>query len=335
MKKNNNIIILILLLILILTIFIIAFINYENYENIENNETIVSNLEKNQGFFSQFFFLLNQYLYCKHNKKNFKINSENWLYKFKDGWTDYFEAIELNFYDNNSINKDMYHSNILGDFTINNYIEAINDVYKYNDITKIYIEETIEKLNLKNQQYSSIYIRRGDKLASESKIINEDEYLKILIDKNPHCNNLFVQTDDYNCVLNLQNYIDEKKLNIKIYTLCSNEQYGSITNNNYKNQLSNASHFDENKQYLSDNLNKIINNKSIEDMNNEEIKQHTLDLISGIDIVKNSDYCILDYQSNVSRFIKLFHNNPKNVINVNDANNDIDYDKKTCPAWGF
>jgi len=77
---------------------------------------------------------------------------------------------------------------------------------------------------------------------------------------------------------------------------------------------------------------KMTNNKSVEDMNNEEIKQHTLDMIIGIDIVKNSDYCILDYQSNVSRFIKLFHNNPKNVINIMDVNNDIDYNKKICPG---
>jgi hypothetical protein len=331
MKIKKN---LILLLILILAIALINVFVSQNNENFEN-EIVISNLSKNAGFYSELFFLLNHYLYCKDNKINFKINSDNWLFKYKDGWTDYFEPIELKFYENLK-EKNVYHKDILTEFTINDYKEAINDVYKYNDFTKTNIEKTIENLNLKNKQYSSIFIRRGDKLASESIIINEDEYLKILLDKNPNCNHLFVQTDDYNSVINLQKLIDEKKINIKIYTLCPIEQYGTIVLNREKNNLLNAcSENETNKKYLSENINKMTNNKSVEDMNNEEIKQHTLDMIIGIDIVKNSDYCILDYQSNVSRFIKLFHNNPNNVINIMDVNNDIDYNKKICPGNGF
>jgi hypothetical protein len=56
-------------------------------------------------------------------------------------------------------------------------------------------------------------------------------------------------------------------------------------------------------------------------------------MIIGIDICSKSNICICDYQSNVSRFIKLFHNNPNNVYDI--INEDIDYNKIQNPAYGF
>ena len=80
-----------LLIIIIITIFII--INNEKYSN---NNLIVSKLSK-YGLYAMVRCILNQYLYCKKNKINFKLDSSEWLYKINDGWTDYFENIELNF----------------------------------------------------------------------------------------------------------------------------------------------------------------------------------------------------------------------------------------------
>ena len=333
--KQNNIFIIIIIIILLILLFI-SVIKFQNYENFEN-ETIVSNLSKKAGFYSELFFLFNHYLYCKRNKINFKINSENWLFKYKDGWTDYFEPIELVFYENNSNYIDKYHMNILYDFKVVEYKEAIIDVYKYNNFTKAILEKSKEELNLKDKQYSSIFIRRGDKLAYESKLINEDEYIKILLNKNPQCNHLYVQTDDYNCIINLQKYIDNNNINIKLYTLCPNDQYGTVVLNKQKDELININQnrHNENKEYISNNVNKMITNTSVQDMNQDEIKKHTLDMIIGVDIVSNSDYCILDYQSNVSRFIKLYHKNPVNVIDVLDTYSDIDYNKTIIPAESF
>jgi len=62
-------------------------------------------------------------------------------------------------------------------------------------------------------------------------------------------------------------------------------------------------------------------------MNKDEILEHTLNMIIGIDIVLKSKYCVTDYQSNVSRFIKIAHNNFNNVFSIiNDESiylNDI------------
>ena len=58
-------------------------------------------------------------------------------------------------------------------------------------------------------------------------------------------------------------------------------------------------------------------------------------MISGIDIVINSNVCTTDYQSNVARFIKLKHKNPSNVYNIMDENNDIDYNKNATLINSF
>jgi len=55
-------------------------------------------------------------------------------------------------------------------------------------------------------------------------------------------------------------------------------------------------------------------------------------MIIGLDIVFNSNICVTEYQSNVSRFIKLAHKNFDNVYNIMDPNNDIDINKKICLA---
>jgi len=56
-------------------------------------------------------------------------------------------------------------------------------------------------------------------------------------------------------------------------------------------------------------------------------------MIIGIDFCLKSNICVCDYQSNVSRFIKLAHSNPVHVYDV--LNQEIDYNKLICPAFGF
>jgi hypothetical protein len=91
----------------------------------------------------------------------------------------------------------------------------------------------------------------------------------------------------------------------------------------------------DNKDYLSTVIDKLNASKSVEEMNSEEIYKHSMDMIIGIDILINSNVCITDYQSNVSRFIKLSHKRPENVYNIMDPIHDIDYFKTAFPGHGF
>ena len=325
-KHNNKLYIIGIFVLFIL--FIIYFnTNIELFDN--SNISIISKLKDDSGFYSQLFFMINHYIYCKENKINFKIDSSDWMYKYNYGWIDYFEQIELKF--NDSVNDKIYkHSNILDNYSINTYKNSINEIYIYNNITKNHINNIKKKLNL-NNSYDSIYIRRGDKLISEAKISQESIYINMLLKINPNCKTIFLQTDDYTCFTNLQKHINNNNLNIQLLTICNENNVGAITNNYYKDSFKNT--INENKDYISTIYDKLKKTITIKDMNKDEKYEHTLELLTSIDICINSNICICDFQSNVSRFIKLAH---KNINNVYDINNfKLNLSSKKCPSYSF
>lgn len=298
---------------------------------------IQSILDKSAGFFSMLFFSINHYIYCKKNDVSFTLDTSNWLYKYKDGWIDYFQ--DINFKGNNDDGKIkiVKHNELLYDYNIQEYRDTIlNNYFLYNDKIKKLIEERKIEIGLINQgTYDSIYIRHGDKLCAESKYYPTEIYMNILLQKNPNCKRLFIQTDDYNCVLDVQKYIQENKKDIEIFTICDLNTKGIIA---YETEL--ELKFDnciiqkdeKHKEYFEKVIEDLQKTKPINKMNNEEIFQHTLDLLVGLDIVLNSNYCILDKQSNVSKFICIAHNNYKNVFDIRYPNENIEMYWTMCPA---
>ena len=326
-------IIVILTTILVINVIILLLNTYT--ECFEKDKNVISVLPNTgSGFYAGFFCMLNHYIYCKKHKKNFKILSENWLFKKQDGWTDYFKNIELKYNDD----VDTQHPgflNILEDFPIKDYKYNIPELYIYNENTIHEIQKTKERLNVLNKNYDSIFIRRGDKLIDESVILQTDDYLKLLLKKNPNCKTIFLQTDDYNTYIELQKYNEERQLQLEIITLCDKNMTGVIVYNHLKPLILNPdiSKPKNNQDYLSTIKSNIENTKSVNEMNPDEIYNHTMTMIIGIDIIANSNICICDYQSNVARFIKLFHKNSDNVFDVMNENTDIDYNKKVCPVY--
>ena len=296
---------------------------------------IISILNKESGFYSLFFFTINHYLYCKKNNINFKLNTDEWLFKYLYGWTDYFENIELN-YNLNDIDIQYYKNcQCIDNFPIKCYKNIINEIYIYNKNTLEQINNTKKNLNLLFNDYDSIFIRRGDKLIKESKYINSVEYLDFLLIKNPSCKKIFLQTDDYNCYIELKEYINNNNLNIELLTLCNENIKGIVVFDFNLNTIKNNNIEDNiNREYLNKN-NEIKLSKSVNEMNNIEIYKHTIDMIIGIDIILKSNICVTDYQSNVSRFIKLAHQNSDTVYDILSPNVDIDYDRNICPAYCF
>lgn len=294
------------------------------------NKLIISKLNDNTGFYSQLFFLINHYVYCKLNQQNFKINSINWIYRTNQGWTDYFKPIELNYHTSNE-EKIYGHSEIIENYSIESYKKAIPEIYMYNQYTINHISNVTQQLNLIN--YDAIYIRRGDKLIDEIKISNESTYIESLLKKNKNCRTIFLQTDDYTCFINLQKYIKDNQLNIRLVTMCDKNSFGAITNDHYKQNFNSSSLFEENSEYINSIRDKLQKTKTIQDMNNHEKHEHALELLTGIDICMHSNMCVCDYGSNVSRFIKLAHDNPNNVYDINDT--IVDFSKKICPAISF
>lgn len=294
---------------------------------------IITKLDKSAGFYSQFFFLVNHYLYAKKHKLGFKVESINWLFKYNKGWDDYFKNIDI-IQENECSNTYVGHHQQLENFTITEYKNIIKEIYVYNDRITQLIETKKKQLSLK-QDYDSIFIRRGDKLVGESNYICTEKYIEILLIKNPKCHTIFLQTDDYNCYLDLVHYVSKHNLDINIITLCNeNTKGGMIIFNCNKSGIEWAveKHL-ENKDYISNVIDNLRNITSIDTLNNDEIYEHTIEMIIGIDIVLNSNISICEYSSNVSRFIKLSHKNSNNVYDVLNQDKDIDWNKTKCPSF--
>jgi hypothetical protein len=326
---------------------------------------IITVLKNHAGFYSELFFLLNHYLHIKKTHSSYKVLSHKWLFKYKLGWEDYFKNIDvignyyhehyeyrmygetwydslspihihMHTYDNNQNIRTFNHLYAIGQFSMYDYKNAIKEVYVYNDTIREIIENTKKNLSLTN--YSGIFIRRGDKLISrESNFIGSEKFIELLLIKKPDCKTIFLQTDDYNCYLEIKKYIEDKNLQINIVTLCKEDTKGGMIIFNYHQQKLNAEkdNNDTNNLYLLQSINDLNNYKPVNTMNNEEIYQHVIDMLTGIDILLNSDMVICDFSSNVSRFIKLAHNNSNNVLNIVNPEKDIDWDSVVCPGYDF
>ena len=305
---------------------------------------IISVMDKRSGgFFSQFFFNMNHYLTAKARGFSFHLDTDHWLFKYKSGWTDYFQPIDLLIEPPPEKFHRAGHSHVIGSFTLQQYRDVIGEMYRYNETMKQMILEKKRDLGLIGRPYDSIFIRRGDKLTWESKYIPTEDYLDLLLKRNPDCCCIFVQTDDYNCVSDLKRIIGERGLAIEILTLCQEDQRGVIVfqhnlhNNRGINNLEDAvaDKSSLNNEYLNTIIPTLRDTKPVDQMTPEEIYDHTITMIIGIDIVLESGYCICDYQSNVSRFIKLAHPNLDHVIDIMAPDRVLDMSVIICPSYSF
>lgn len=297
---------------------------------------IISIIDKSAGFFSQLFFSLNHYIYSRKHNEIFILDSSEWMFKYKIGWEDYFETPIMKEEENINPTQNQMPNikigsflKILDEYPISEYKNYLKDYYVYNRQTREQIKRKKEELNLLSQiEYGSIFIRRGDRLFSESKLIAGELYIKMLLEKYPTVKIVFLQTEDYTCYEEIQQYINENKLNIQIKTLCKPHQRGSLIS-----RLPNYIHtnIENNKNYINNIREQLHNTIEVINMTPEQKYIHTMDMIIGLDIVLNSKICICDYQSNVSRFIKLAHKNENNVYDV--LNTPFDYTKKICPSY--
>jgi len=288
---------------------------------------IVSVLNRAAGFFSQFFFTVNHYIYCMKNKINFTLKSDEWTFLYQFGWTDYFLPFDLLFNDNDNTNSQYGHGNVIEDVAYLEYKNALPLVYKYNEFIQSKINEKMDEFELTKGSYSSIFIRRGDKLLCESKFIETNKYIETLLNVEPDCKIVFLQTDDYNCYIDLINYINDRGLDIKVLTLCNNNLFGfTMSGVEFYNTDSN---FSENNPYIHTIRSMNVKNKLIFDMDKEEIREHMTTFLVGVDIVLQSKICVTDYSSNVGKFIKLW--NSDSVIHV--FGEDMDLYKVSCPSY--
>jgi hypothetical protein len=297
---------------------------------------MISVLNKSAGFFSQFFFTINHYIYCKKRQIDFSLDSTEWTFSYKDGWTDYFKPIELRFGNEciPPVDGRYGHGTVLENVAYSEYGKVLREVYQYNDFIQSKIHEKRAELQLEN--YNSIFIRRGDKLLVESIFIETEKYIEKMLEKDPDCKTIFLQTDDYNCFLDIQAYLNEKGLDIRLITLCPENLFGfTMSGNEFYNTSSN---FQENQHYIDKIRDMNVKNKIIFDLDKDSMLDHMVTFLVGLDIVLQSKICVTDYSSNVARFIKLWKgDNVYTAFNgasqYHEAGKELDVDMVKCPSY--
>jgi tetratricopeptide (TPR) repeat protein len=257
--------------------------------------TIVSILDKSAGFFSMFFFALNHLLYAEEHDLSFRLETTDWLFLSEKGWEDYFLPFARSGKNKDDNSRYVKHGDIIKEYFIEDYRYLIQDIYRYNERLSNSIKQYKDSLHLP-EDYCSIFIRRGDKLINESIYYHARLYLDYLLKINPKCSAIYLQTDDYASYIELQEYMGQINLNIPIHTNCPPDFRGWFAK------------YDKEKVY-----------------------DETSRMLIGIDLCLQSEYCVLDYQSNVSRFIKIAHKEPENVFDIQDTY--FDWSKKKCLAY--
>ena len=282
---------------------------------------LISYLEtKDAGFFSSFFFMINHYLYAKINKHSFRLNTENWLFKSENGWTDYFLPIDFDPFvilQSNNKNEEKIqeihgHAKMLANYPMILYRNIIPEIYRLN-ITMIEaienartvfdksrenysIQQNITLPMITTREYGALFIRRGDKLIEESVFVSAEHYLIYLLEIYPTVQTVFVQTDDYNVFLELLSFQEKTPTiqHLHLYTLCKPELKGGMVITKEKYKYCQDPDFEtniqkiqipQNQAYLRTNLESLKAFVPLEMQTPEQVREHTMDMLIGIDFL--------------------------------------------------
>lgn len=180
------------------------------YVTFVSTSYLESELGRAGGFFPMLFVTFNHALYAKENNMNFRINSADWLYEYRDGWDDYFLPYEVNNH------TQIFHlvkgyPVILEDFSIEDYKRIIPLIYRYNEKTRAFIKSAGADLGLLSESYDSLCLAQG---------INVEKYVDLLLEKNPAAKLVYVETHDYDVVEKIREYISKKQKVLEIKSLC-------------------------------------------------------------------------------------------------------------------
>jgi len=255
---------------------------------------VVFELNDHAGFYSILFFLCQAYIYAKKKGLDFYIKTGNWYYTYEKGWHDYFitliEAHNMEKYD--KIEKFSHMScGTLPNYTLQEYMQAIKEIY----ILKPELVSRAKELAAS----TTLFVRRGDKIASKEAVLIEttDIIKKTNIQNKP---DIFVQTDDYTVVEELQTLLSESEVNSTV----TQDKRGSHAH-------------------------------TWRTLSPRERKQQTEEMLVGLEVCINSPECWSDYTSNVGRFLKL--QNPQ--VKFYSADNKVPLLQYTKvyrnPAYGF
>ena len=271
---------------------------------------ICFDFENENGFFCVFFFFLQTYIYCRKHDKIMYIKDDKYKFKYENGLDDY---IILNSYVR-KYKKELTETIFYGHMRVPHIDITFNDYKHYSKELFIIKTDILLKYNLPDS-YNSIFLRGGDKLLNEAKQVAISEYVNTLLQNDNDTKNVFVHSDDNLLVEKVKQYIENKNIDLHVYKITNNKSNGGAV---VMNRL---------KQRQCKHI------KSVDGMNNEEIKEHVILMLTAFDIIKRSNNVVGSFDTNVCRFMKI--NYDCNVYSVN-KNYKFDLNKEIKnPAYGF
>ncbi len=267
-----------------------------------------------RGFFSEINNMINAAIYCIDTDTGLVLDTEAFLYKHEKGWADYFvpfwetpdpslpqRRFELHYRSDiklwNRIRTYPYETvavperGLCNGQVFENKRRIAARIYQFQPDVREYIAQQIDDMRLP-EGYAACHIRRGDKVGEqkgqpESERIEAADYVDRLLQDYPELPALFVCSDSYASIQEVQQYIAAKGLGIPVYTTCQPTALGHSTEL-LKEKFEN--------QYAS-----------------------VLQLLLDVEICARAKCFAGTYSSNMSRFIALRHADATRCFSLDDA----------------
>jgi len=258
---------------------------------------MIFNLKTDNGFFSTFFFMFQAMISAEKNNSFIYIDDDEWLFRCNNGLSDYFDLtlFHSNFPYFQIVKKKKSNSEIeyghclmhdLQSHTLQDYVNIIDQFFIFNEEMEDNIRYYLLTCGLQNHiinggKYDAIFIRWGDKLTSESIKIEPLVYFNKYMEQPNRTNHVFLHSDDYCAVEELLHLF--RNTGIRCYYIVNEkDKGGSLVNPLHRGNMQ---------------------KKSVTSFTNDEKHNHTILFLSAIEIMHNAQSIVLDYMSNVSRFL--------------------------------
>ena len=203
-----------------------------------------------------------------------------------------------------------------GKLSLATYRRYIPEVYRLNPHMKSLVGAYREQCGLSDKPFDSIFVRWGDKLIAESKYYEPRLYVeKLCGELSPQGTDIFVHSDDHDEVMRFQHYIQEHHPQRRVHyiTDSTSDSGGALV-----------------AEWLRP-YTKLAK-PSVETMTSGQRRAHTEKMLCALEIMRGSGVVVTDFQSNVSRFMKLYYDCPVHSILGEDPDMTV---PTANPAYGF
>lgn len=265
------------------------------------------------GFFSMTLIMVYNYMVCKRDGLPFYLNSAEWVFAHDKGWNDYFTT----FAEKPEGPVEAFYKHPPGDkeFTVREYKDAMREVFVFQPHLLEAADQTMKRLGM-DGPFTAIFIRRGDKLLGESVYIPAELYVRRALETNPSA--VFVQTDDYRCVLEVTQMIQAVNPAIRVFSTCPSWKLGHFAKPVEECAVVSTSHRLPDGRTIVNNLNAQYlqltpRQKPFAEYTKPEIKEHAEEFLIGMILCQRGEHVVIDNTSNVGRYLGFTHPSVKYV----------------------